>query len=384
MPETHRLISAAVAHASKAPFDIEPVMLRRPGPNEILIRCVATGICHTDIMNKTNGLCGFPAILGHEGVGVVEEVGERVAGLEPGDHVIATFDACGECDACAHARPSYCRHHGELNFGGLRKDGAHAHRLEPETGDIYGAFFQQSSFATHAVTNESNTLKVDRSLPLALMAPLACGVQTGAGAVLNTLALQAGQHLVIFGAGSVGLSALLAARMTGAGCVVVVDLNTDRLGKARALGADATFNPADEGDDLVEKVMAVTDGGSHGAIDTTGNTAVMEQALKTCRPTGTAAIIAPGVPGTRVAVSTHDLLPGRSLRGVVQGDSNPGVFIPHLIDQWQQGRFPFDKLITFYQGLEQLNQAVEDMAHGRSIKPVIIIDASYEFPEATR
>lgn len=372
-------VTAAIAHSPTAPFSAEAVELREPGPSELLVKVVATGICHTDVMTKAKGLCEFPIVLGHEGVGVVEQIGSAVSEFLPGDHVVMTYDFCGDCAHCDADKPSYCVDHGSLNFSGTRPDDERTHRAPgAETPDIHGSFFQQSSFATYALAHTSNTVKVDPDLPLAVLAPLACGVQTGAGTVMNTLEVEAGSSLAVFGCGCVGLSAVMAAKVQGAERIVAVDLNAARLEMALELGATHAFNPADftDGDALMNAIAAAVPGGCNYAIDTTGVPLVLRQAFDSCGPRGVTAMIAPGVPGTEVTIEMMGLLPGKSLRGVVQGDSVSKTFIPKLIDLWQQGEFPFDKLVTTFDGLASIDDAVNAMSSDEVIKPVVVIDSS--------
>jgi len=374
-------IRAAVAGAHDAPFVTEALRLRAPGAGELLVRIVATGICHTDIMTRDKALCSFPIVLGHEGAGVVEALGAGVTGFEVGDHVVLSYDSCGRCPQCHKGKPSYCDEHGQLNFSGVRPDGGRTHR-RPGSGsaDVFGSFFQQSSFATHALSHPGNTIKVDKSLPLALLAPLGCGVQTGAGTVLNTLQAEPGTDLAVFGCGCVGLSAIMAARVAGAANIIAVDVNTRRLELARELGATHAVAAGDYTDPgaLAGHVRSFTRaGGCHYAIDTSGVPAVLRQAFDSCRPLGVTAMIAPGVPGTEVSIEMLGLLPGKCLRGVVQGDSVSKSFIPRLIDLWQEGRFPFDRLITPFHSLDSLETAARAMSRGEIVKPVVIVDPDY-------
>ena len=372
-------VRAAVATAADQPFASTELELRSPQAHELLVRVVATGICHTDVMTKSKGLCEFPIVLGHEGVGVVEQVGDAVDDFAPGDHVIMSYDSCGECAQCVASKPSYCNDHGLLNFAGVRPDGERTHRtIGNLEADVSGSFFQQSSFATYALAHASNTIKVDKGLPLATLAPLACGVQTGAGTVMNTLEVAAGSSIAIFGCGCVGLSAIMAAKIVGAETIIAVDLNQSRLDMAQELGATATFNPANfaDTDEFMATLADLVGSGLNYAIDTTGNPGVLRQAFDSCGPLGVTAMIAPGVPGTEVTVEMMGLLPGKSLRGVVQGDSESKIFIPKLIDLWQQGVFPFDKLVTTYDSLDAIDEAVEAMSSGEVIKPVVIIDGT--------
>ncbi len=373
-------VEAAVAYDSDGPFTTTTLGLRAPSADELRIRIVATSVCHTDLMSKSKSLCSFPIVLGHEGAGVVDALGADVSGFEVGDHVVLSYDYCGECPACSNDKPSYCANHGALNFAGVRPDGNKTHRSEgSDTADVFGSFFQQSSFATYALTHASNTIKVDKSLPLATLAPLGCGVQTGAGTVFNTLQVQAKASLVIFGCGCVGLSAVMAAKVAGASHIIAVDINPERLKMATRLGATHVVAPDDFASpaELIEHVKFTTgNDGCNYAIDTTGIPVVLRQAFDCCGPMGVTAMIAPGVPGTEVSIEMLGLLPGKSLRGVVQGDSVSKTFIPKLIELWQQGQFPFDELITEYHGIENLDAAAQAMSKGEVIKPVVILDAS--------
>ena len=373
-------VEAAVAHGSDEPFVTETLRLSAPAAGEIRVRIVATSICHTDLFTKNNGLCAFPIVLGHEGAGIVDAAGDGVTEFEVGDHVVLSYAFCGECPQCASDRPSYCDQHAELNFAGTRPDGRRTHHTPGSVeADVSGSFFQQSSFATFALSDTRNTIKVDKSLPLPLLAPLGCGVQTGAGTVFNTLGLEPGASLAVFGCGCVGLSAVMAAKAAGAGIIIAVDINPKRLAMAAEFGANHTLTPKDfeTPEALVEYIRELSGaGGCHYAIDTTGLPAVLRQAFDSCRPLGTTAMIAPGVPGTEVTIEMLGLLPGKSLRGVVQGDSVAKSFIPELIALWQQGQFPFDRLLTQFHGIDSLDAAAQAMERGDVIKPVVILDES--------
>ncbi len=369
-------IDAAVATAPDAPFVIEQLALRAPAANEILVRLVATSVCHTDVFTKSHGFCAFPAVLGHEGAGIVEQLGSDVQGFDVGDHVVLSFDACGDCAQCDVDKPGYCNQHADLNFSGMRRNGEATHQRE-DGQSVSASFFQQSSFATYALSHPSNTVKVDSALPLALLAPLGCGVQTGAGAVLNTLSVEAGSRVGVFGCGCVGLSAILAAQVAGARDIIAVDVQPRRLELATELGATAVFDASANSPESILAEIHQRIGPLNYAIDTTGIPAVLKQAFDACGPMGTTAMIAPGAPGSEVTVDMLGLLPGKQLRGVIQGDAVPQSFIPQLIQLWQDGQFPFDRLISTYDGIESLDAAVNDMNRGDVVKPVVIFDPAY-------
>lgn len=382
MPVDELEIQAAVAHSSGEPFVTEKLHLRAPAANEIRVKIIATSVCHTDLMTKGEALCEFPIVLGHEGAGVVDALGDSVTEFDIGDHVVLSYDYCGQCRQCKDHKPSYCNDHGSLNFAGIRPNGDRTHRRpDSETADVFGSFFQQSSFATYALSHVSNTIKVDKSLPLPMLAPLGCGVQTGAGTVLNTLQVKPDTSIVVFGCGCVGLSAIMAAKVADAKNIVAVDVNPARLQMALDLGASHALAPADfaEAASLVEHVKSISqDSGFQYAIDTTGVPSVLRQAFDCCGPLGVTAMIAPGVPGTEVCIEMLGLLPGKSLRGVIQGDSVSKIFIPELIDLWQRGQFPFEKMLTKYASIDSIEDAAQAMGRGEIIKPIVIIDPEFE------
>ncbi len=371
-------IQAAVANDCDGAFVTQALSLRAPAKSELRVKIVATSVCHTDLMTKSKSLCNFPIVLGHEGVGVVDAVGSDVEGFSIGDHVVLSYDFCDHCAQCKAHKPSYCDEHGSLNFAGVRPDGNTTHRDSDK--EYYGSFFQQSSFATYALTHATNTVKVDKSLPLTTLAPLGCGVQTGAGTVFNTLAVEAGTSIAIFGCGCVGLSAVMAAKVAGAENIIAIDINRDRTAMAKELGATHSIDSGkpEASAKLVEQIKSISGaGGCHYAIDTSGIPAVLRQAFDCCRPMGVTAMIAPGVPGTEVSVEMLGLLPGKSLRGVVQGDARSQEFIPQLIALWKAGQFPFDRLISFFESIGSLETAITAMSNGTVIKPVVVYDKSF-------
>ncbi len=375
-------IQAAVARSSAEPFVTEKLYLKAPAANEIRVKIVATSVCHTDLMTKGEALCEFPIVLGHEGAGVVDALGDEVTEFDVGDHVVLSYDYCGRCRQCKNHKPSYCDNHGSLNFAGTRANGDKTHRSpDSDAADVFGSFFQQSSFATYALSNTSNTIKVDKSLPLPLLAPLGCGVQTGAGTVLNTLQVQPDTSIVVFGCGCVGLSAIMAAKVAGAKNIVAVDVNPARLQMALDLGASHALAPGDfaEPGSIVEHVKSISQGnGCQYAIDTTGAPSILRQAFDCCGPLGVTAMIAPGVPGTEVSIEMLGLLPGKSLRGVIQGDSVSKTFIPKLIELWQDGRFPFDRMLTKFASIDSIEDVAQAMGRGEVIKPVVILDPEFD------
>jgi aryl-alcohol dehydrogenase len=361
-------IQAAVARAPHSPLSLETLDIEEPRPGEILVRLVATGICHTDMVMRDQYLpTPQPVVLGHEGAGIVERVGAGVAKVAAGDHVVMTFNACGHCASCHAHEATYCHDFFGQNFAGVRSDGSSA--LSKGGASIHGNIFGQSSFASYSICHESNVVKVPKDAPLELLGPLACGLQTGAGAVINALKVGPADTLAIFGLGSVGLSAAMAAKLVGAVRVIAVDINDDRLAMARELGATDIINA--RAADPVAAILALTGAGVDYAIDATGVPAVIEQCVKALAPRGTCGIVGASPVGATVTIDLLAMLSGgRKVRGIVEGDSTPDVFIPLLIELNRQGRFPFEKLIAFYP-FERINEAIADSESGRAIKPVV-------------
>jgi aryl-alcohol dehydrogenase len=369
-------IQAAVARSVRGALTIESVELEEPRATEILVRVVAVGVCHTDIVVRDGDLpTPLPAVLGHEGAGIVERVGSAVAKVAAGDHVVMTYNSCGHCKSCVSQAATYCHEFFPRNFFGARADGTSALSCKGER--IQGNFFGQSSFATHALCHERNVVKVSHDAPLELLGPLACGVQTGAGAVINALKVGPGDSFVVFGAGSVGLSAVMAAKVAGATTIIAVDLNDARLALAMELGATHTIRSEKKSADHpaaqspTARILDITGGGVDFALDTTGVGSVIRQAVEALAPRGTCGILGASPPGSEVTLDeVHFMSGGRRLMGIVEGESTPDTFIPALIELHRQGRFPFDRMVKFY-SLQQINEAMEDSSSGKTIKPIL-------------
>ncbi|WP_327128321.1 NAD(P)-dependent alcohol dehydrogenase [Streptomyces sp. NBC_01727] len=362
-------VTAAVVRQKGGPFTFEDLTLDTVlRPDEVLVKVVATGLCQTDIHVRDQALpTPLPVVLGHEGAGIVERVGAAVSTVTPGDRVVMSYQACGRCTPCLSGNPAYCALSFPANFGGSRLDGTNA--LHAGGEEIHGHFFGQSSFATHALATERNVVKVDdEDIPLELLSPLGCGLQTGAGAVLNSLKIEAGASVVIIGAGTVGLAAVMAAKVAGAGPVIAVDIVPERLDLARELGATHIVNAKEE--DTAARIAYLTGGGADYVLEITARPEMLTLAVDALAPLGTAALIGGAPAGAHAPVNMNALLGGRTVRGIAQGDSIPQLFIPQLIDLYRAGRFPFDRLITFY-GFDQINEAVTDTRTGAAIKPVL-------------
>lgn len=357
-------IRAAVTHAKGQAFAIEEINLSAPESNEVLVKVVATGVCHTDAVGRDLGVSPYPIVLGHEGAGIVEQVGNNVTTLAPGDHVVMSFAHCGQCENCLTGRPTVCARFNELNFGGRMEDDTY--RLKQGNTDI-ATFFGQSSFGTHVVAHERNVVKVDKDMDLALLGPLGCGIQTGAGTVLNRLKPAFGTSIAIYGCGAVGLSAIMAAKLANCRQIFAVDVHDNRLQLAKELGATHTLNGKNV--DIVKEIKDASNGGTHYAVESTGVPPVVRQCLHALRPLGQAAIV--GVtPEMKIDVHNDLMAEGKSMIGVIEGDSVPRVFIPKLIEFYRAGQFPFDKLVRFYP-FDQIDEAFEDSANGTTIKPIL-------------
>ena len=356
-------VRAAVAYEGRDALSIEDLDLSDPGPDGILVRIVGVGLCHTDVKAREGMGVPKPIVLGHEGAGVVERIGERVTNVKPGDHVVLTYDSCGACAACAGGNPAYCEHTRALNFTDGRVDEPGYFRKGSEL--IHGHFFRQSSFATYAVSRERNTVRVRKDAPLEILGVLGCGVQTGAGAVINSLATQAGSSIAIFGAGPVGLSAVMGGVVCGCSKIIAVDVLESRLLMAKQLGATHTVL-AGAKVKIAEEIRAIVPGGVAYAFDTTARSGSFQQAIAALAAKGHFGFCAIPEDGLNLSVV---MFGGISVRGIVQGDSIPHEFIPRLIDLHMQGRFPFDKLVTKYP-FEKINEAIADQARGRVVKPV--------------
>jgi aryl-alcohol dehydrogenase len=362
-------VTAAVATAPKAPFELRELELDEPRAGEVQVRMVATGVCHTDaIVRDAWYPFPMPAVLGHEGAGIVERIGEGVTTVQPGDAVVLAPAYCGHCRQCLTGHPSYCENAWPLNFGGRRADGSSAFTEDGEP--VSSHFFGQSSFASVANVFENNVVKVPGDLPIDLLGPLGCGIQTGAGSVLNVLRPEPGSSIAIFGTGAVGCAAMLAAIAAGVTTVVMVDIVESRLEFAKGLGATHTVNSREV--DPVEAVRAVTGRGVDYALDTTGNKHVFPQMLGVLAARGHGGLVGAAALGTEASIDIGSLLTsGITISMISEGDSVPQRFIPQLIDLYRAGRFPFDRLVKRYPFAE-IDQAFEDSEKGATLKPVLV------------
>lgn len=364
------LITAAVVEERGAPFALQTLELEDPRQGEVLVRVVAAGICQTDLHIRDGEFpAAFPVVCGHEGAGIVERVGRGVSDVSPGDRVVMSYPFCGECRNCRRTRYPYCIRGADLCFGGRRMDGSTALRRDDGT-PVAGHIFQQSSFATHALATQTNVIRVGDGVRLELLGPLGCGLQTGAGAVINSFAAGPGDSVAVLGVGTVGLAAVMAGKLVGADPIVAVDVVEERLALAAELGATHTIRA--DTDDVAERIVAVTGRGADCVLEATGRPEMLSVAVNALAMTGTAALVAGVAPGTRAELDMTTLLNGRTVRGVIQGDAIEQLFIPELIALHEAGRFPFERLVRFYD-FDDINQAVDDMQAGGTVKPVLRI-----------
>lgn len=363
-------ILAAVTPAVGAPFALSELELEDPAPDEVVVQIAGVGICHTDIAVKEGHLpFPFPCVLGHEGSGTVVSVGADVKSVVVGDRVAVSFNSCATCPHCVKEQPAYCHNFLQYNFGGTRPDGSSG--LSAAGTKVAGNFFGQSSLATHAIAHERNVVKLPADVPLELVGPLGCGIQTGAGAVMNSLDVQPGSTIVIAGAGPVGLAAVLAAVVRESVSIIVVEPHERRRALAMELGATHVIDPADGA--VSEQIRGIAPAGVDYAVDTTAVVTVVEQLIDSLGMRGTVGLL--GVPADPQAFFSLGLFQtpmlGITVRGIVEGDANPQTFIPYLLDLHRQGRFPFDKLITTMP-LAEINEAVAAQLRGEILKVVLV------------
>ncbi|MBE7195406.1 MAG: NAD(P)-dependent alcohol dehydrogenase [Gordonia polyisoprenivorans] len=366
-------ITAAVAHGPHQEFTSQEVELADPRPDELIVEIRGVGVCHTDIAAR-DGVYGlpYPLVLGHEGSGVVAAVGSGVTTLSPGDEVAITFSSCGHCTPCTKGRPAYCAHFTEENYIGSRPDGSAT--MTGNGAPVHAHFFGQSSFASHALVSVRNTVKVDTDLDISLVGPLGCGIQTGAGAVMNSMACTAGSSLVVLGGGPVGLAAVMGAVLQECATIAVVEPVQSRRALARELGATHVIDPGDN--DVTAALGTIAPDGFDYVFDTTGRVEVINAAVAATAQNATVGLV--GVPAdfsVELPVNIVGAMQkGLTIRGIVEGDSRPETFIPTLLSQHAAGRFPFDRLISTYP-FSQINEALAAQERGEATKLVLIPDA---------
>jgi aryl-alcohol dehydrogenase len=351
-------VTAALVEGARDPFRLETLELADPGADELIVRVVASGICQTDVHARDDYFgIPFPCVFGHEGAGVVEQTGSAVAKVRRGDRVVMVSPSCGSCAACRRGLPGYCALARKIKFSGRLRDGREPFRRG--STPVFGAFFQQSSFATHALATEGNVVKVPDHVPLEQAAAFACGVNTGAGAVFNVLRPHPGSSIAIFGGGAVGLAALMAARIAGCTTIAVADPHENRLELARELGATQVFK---------EKPAGAFD----FALEAAGSPVALRNALDSLAPLGVCCLVGSARKGVDAQIEMAQLQHGRTVRGCIQGDAPPDTFVPALFEHFRAGKLPVEQLIAYYDFAE-VNRAVADSLSGKTVKPVLRI-----------
>ena len=366
-------ITAAVATAAHAPFDIRELDLGEPQANEVLVRIVGVGLCHTDLIARDQFVpLPLPAVLGHEGAGIVEAVGSEVEDLAPGDHVVISFASCGHCPRCDEHLPSYCQSFPLLNYSGRRPDGSTP--LRENESEISGYFFGQSSFASHALAPRRNVVKVPEDAPLEILGPLGCGVQTGVGAIMRSLACEAGSSIVIFGGGTVGLSAVMGAKIQGCDPIIVIEPVPARRELAMELGATHVIDP-NGSPDVPAAIREIVPAGVDYAFETSGLPKVVEGAMASLGSHGMLGLVGvPPKPEDSLTVNLAAAITfGHQIKGIIEGDSDLHTFIPEMVALFKAGKLPLDKLVTTYP-LRKINEAVEAHHSGSAVKVVLIPD----------
>jgi len=361
-------MKAAICYEPNTPLKIEDVTLDEPQANEVLVKLAATGVCHSDLhFIKGEMPAPVPVVMGHEGAGIVEKVGPGVTTLKPGDHVIMMVSfSCGECGYCVEGRPTRCVENlpimmtATLRGGGkrLRKGDQELHHL-----------FALACYAEYTVVHECSCVKIRDDAPFEVVCTLGCGVSTGVGAAINTAGIRPGESIAIYGCGGVGLSAVMGARLAGAGILIAVDTLDRKLEMAKELGTDYVINASQE--EPIAKVMELTGGGADYALDCVGNTDVTSQAFGSIHNGGKCIVVGMAPLGAMVSIAPFEFLLGKTITGTVQGDIRASVDIPRYVDLYMNGKLPIDRLITKSYRLDEINEAFEALERGEVIKSVI-------------
>jgi len=361
-------IKAAVLYGPKTPLRVEEITLEDPQDHEVRVKVVATGMCHSDLhIIKGDEPSPFPVVLGHEGAGIVDKVGPGVTTVKPGDHVVmpAIFN-CGRCRYCAEGQPALCAEVLPAHLLGTLPGGG---RRFSKGSQQLNVFYSQGAFAEYVVVHERSAVKVRVDAPLDVVCLLSCAITTGVGAVVNRAEMRPGQSIVIYGCGGVGLSAVMGAKLVGAGKLIAVDLLDRKLELAKELGADYVVNASRENPQ--QRVMQITGGGADISIESIGSVKAMAQAFGSIHSAGTCVIVGAPPLTDVLSVAPYELLLGKTLKGSLLGNVRTMIDVPKYTDFYMNGRLPIQKLISRYYGLQEINAAFEMLEKGEIIRGVI-------------
>jgi S-(hydroxymethyl)glutathione dehydrogenase/alcohol dehydrogenase len=364
---------AAVAFKAGQPLEVTEIDVQAPQAGEVLVRMVATGVCHTDAYTLSGsdpeGI--FPSILGHEGGGIVEEVGAGVTSVKAGDHVIPLYTPeCGKCSFCTSGKTNLCQAIRATQGQGLMPDGSSRFSRNGQT--LYH-YMGTSTFSEYSVMPEISVAKINPKAPLDKVCLLGCGITTGIGAVLNTAKVEAGASVAVFGLGGIGLSVVQGAVMAGAGRILAVDLNEDKFEMARMLGATDFVNPSNYDQPIQDVIVELTGGGVDYSFECIGNTNVMRSALECChKGWGESVIIGVAGAGQEISTRPFQLVTGRVWRGTAFGGVRGRSELPGYVDNYMNGKINIDDMVTHTMGLEDINKAFDLMHEGKSIRSVVI------------
>lgn len=361
-------MKAAICYEAGAPLKVEEVTLDEPQANEVLVKLVVTGVCGSDFRFMLGEMPQpMPLVMGHEGAGIVEKVGPGVTSLQPGDHVVMMVAfSCGKCRHCVEGRPTLCVENLPImTYATLPGGGKRLRKGDQELHHLFGL----ACFAEYAVVHERSAVKIRDDAPFEVVCTLGCATSTGIGAAMNTTGLRPGDSIVVYGCGGVGLSAIMGAKLAGAGTLIAVDTLDRKLKMAKELGADHVINASQ--DDPMAKVMELTGGGADHALECIGNTDVMAQAFGSIRNGGRCIIVGMAPLGTTLNIQSYEFLLGKTIIGCVQGDIRPLVDIPRYIDLYMDGKLPFDKVVTKSYSLDEINEAFGALERGELLKSVI-------------
>ncbi|WP_457299866.1 S-(hydroxymethyl)glutathione dehydrogenase/class III alcohol dehydrogenase [Phyllobacterium sp. P5_D12] len=364
---------AAVAWEAKKPLTIETIEIGGPKPGEVLVEVMATGVCHTDAytLSGLDSEGKFPAILGHEGAGIVREIGAGVTSLKVGDHVIPLYTPeCRQCKTCLSQRSNLCTSIRATQGQGVMPDGTS--RFSCDGGEVFH-YMGCSTFSNFTVLPEIALAKVREDAPFDKICYIGCGVTTGIGAVIYTGKVWPGANVVVFGLGGIGLNVIQGARMVGADKIIGVDLNPGKVAMAKKFGMTGFVNPNEVGNDkVVQAIQDLTDGGADFSFDATGNTNVMRQALECChRGWGTSIVIGVAEAGKEISTRPFQLVTGRNWRGTAFGGARGRTDVPKIVDWYMEGKIDIDSLITHTMPLDEINTAFDLMHEGKSIRSVV-------------